>query len=191
MKMAKSAGEIITVQTLIDEGFDPLAFRYLCLTAHYRSELVFTWESLKSAQNALFTLREHVRNLAENMEDTVSQSQKFDEYREKFLEAVNDDLNMPKALALTWALLREEKMLTNKEKYDLLMEFDKVFALDLARGIQMEKLPPEAEELIKRREEARKAKDWETADKIREQLRAMGIIIEDTPQGVRWRIEKR
>jgi len=191
MKMAKSAGEIITIQTLIDEGFDPLAFRYLCLTAHYRSELVFTWESLKSAQNALFTLREHVRTLAEKMEDTASRSRKFDEYREKFLEAINDDLNMPKALALTWALVREEKMLTNKEKYDLLMEFDKVFALDLARGIHVEKLPPEAEELIRRREEARKAKDWATADKIREQLRAMGIIVEDTPQGVRWRIEKR
>jgi cysteinyl-tRNA synthetase len=82
-------------------------------------------------------------------------------------------------------------MLTNKEKYDLLMEFDKVFALDLTRGIHVEKLPPEAEELIRRREEARKAKDWATADKIREQLRAMGIMIEDTPHGVRWRIEKR
>ena len=190
-KMAKSAGEIITVQTLVDEGFDPLAFRYLCLTAHYRSELVFTWESLKSAQNALLTLREHVRNLAENLESEKSINPKFEEYREQFLEAINDDLNMPKALALTWTLVREEKTLTNKEKHDLLMEFDKVFALDLARYVQMERLPPEAEELIRRREEARKAKDWATADKIREQLKAMGIILEDTPQGVRWRIEKR
>jgi cysteinyl-tRNA synthetase len=192
MKMAKSAGEIITVQTIMDEGFDPLAFRYLCLTAHYRSELVFTWESLQSAQNALSTLREHVRSLAENLEDSASRSPKFEEYYEKFLEAINDDLNMPKALALTWVLVREEKMLTNREKYDLLMEFDKIFALDLARNVQREeKLPPEAEELIKKREEARKAKDWTAADKIREQLRAMGIIVEDTPQGVRWRIEKR
>ncbi|MEM2947345.1 MAG: cysteine--tRNA ligase, partial [Candidatus Bathyarchaeia archaeon] len=190
VKMAKSAGEIITVQTLVDEGFDPLAFRYLCLTAHYRSELIFTWESLKSAQNALFTLREHVRNLAENLEGEKRRSPKFEEYREQFLEAVNDDLNMPKALALTWTLIREEKTLTNREKYDLLMEFDKVFALDLARSIQMEKLPPEAEELIRRREEARKAKDWATADKIREQLKAMGIILEDTPQGVKWRIQR-
>ncbi|MGQ9539340.1 MAG: cysteine--tRNA ligase [Candidatus Bathycorpusculaceae bacterium] len=191
MKMAKSAGEIITVQTLVDEGFDPLAFRYLCLTAHYRSELIFTWESLRSAQNALFTLREHVRNLAENLESGNGRSPKFEEYRERFLEAVNDDLNMPKALALTWALVREEKTLTNREKYGLLMEFDKILALDLARNIKKEVLPPEAEELIRKREEARKAKDWETADKIREQLKAMGIILEDTPQGVRWRIEKR
>ncbi|MBS7621782.1 cysteine--tRNA ligase, partial [Candidatus Bathyarchaeota archaeon] len=140
MKMAKSAGEIITVQTLVDEGFDPLAFRYLCLTAHYRSELVFTWESLKSAQNALFTLREHVRSLAENLESEKSRSPKFEEYHEQFLKIINDDLNMPKALALTWTLVREEKTLTNREKYDLLMEFDKVFALDLARYVQMERL---------------------------------------------------
>ncbi|MEM0358183.1 MAG: cysteine--tRNA ligase [Candidatus Bathyarchaeia archaeon] len=192
MRMAKSAGQIITVQTLVDEGFDPLAFRYLCLTAHYRSELVFTWESLQSAQNALFTLREHVRSLAENLEEKAERSPKFEEYYERFLEAVNDDLNMPKALALTWALVREEKALTNREKYVLLMEFDKIFALDLARNVKQEaKLPPEAEELIRRREEARKAKDWATADRIREQLRAMGIIVEDTPQGVRWRIVKR
>lgn len=191
MKMAKSAGEIITVQTLVDEGFDPLAFRYLCLTAHYRSELVFTWESLRSAQNALFTLREHVRNLAENLESGNGRSPKFEEYRERFLEAVNDDLNMPKALALTWALVREEKTLINREKYDLLMEFDEILALDLARNIKKEVLPLEAEELIMKREEARKAKDWETADKIREQLKAMGIILEDTPQGVKWRIERR
>ncbi|MEM2589369.1 MAG: cysteine--tRNA ligase, partial [Candidatus Bathyarchaeia archaeon] len=86
---------------------------------------------------------------------------------------------------------REEKTLTNREKYDLLMEFDKIFALDLAKEVgKKEGLPPEAEELIQKREEARKARDWATADRIREQLRAMGIIIEDTPQGVKWRIVK-
>jgi cysteinyl-tRNA synthetase len=191
-KMAKSTGEIITVQTLIDKGFDPLAFRYLCLTAHYRSELVFTWESLQSAQNALSTLRENVRILAENLEECADKSPKYHEYYKRFLEFVNDDLNMPKAIALTWSLIREEKKLTNREKYDLLLEFDRIFALDLARNVgREEQLPPEVEELVRKREEARKAKDWATADKIREQLRSMGILIEDTPQGVKWRIIKR
>jgi len=181
-KMAKSTGEIITVQTLVDKGFDPLAFRYLCLTAHYRSELAFTWESLQSAQNALSTLRENVRILAENLEECADKSPKYHEYYKRFLEFVNDDLNMPKAIALTWSLIREEKKLTNREKYDLLLEFDKVFALDLARNVgKEEQLPPEVEELVRKREEARKAKDWATADKIREQLRSMGILIEDTP----------
>ncbi|MEM3442586.1 MAG: cysteine--tRNA ligase [Candidatus Bathyarchaeia archaeon] len=191
-KMAKSAGEIITVQSLIDEGFDPLAFRYLCLTAHYRSELVFTMESLKAAQNALFSLRDHVRRLAESMEseESTSPSLTMQEYRRKFLEAINDDLDMPKALALTWKLVREEKDMANREKYELLLEFDRIFAIELAKEVKEEELPKEIEELIKEREEARKRKDWEKADKIREQLKAMGIILEDTPEGVRWRFKK-
>ncbi|MEM3578351.1 MAG: cysteine--tRNA ligase [Candidatus Bathyarchaeia archaeon] len=191
MRMAKSAGEIITVKNLVEEGYDPLAFRYLCLTAHYRSELVFTWESLDAAQKALSTLREHMRRFKENFKDKVKETAKSDEYRRTFLEAINDDLNMPKALTIVWKLVREEKDLNEGEKYLLLREFDKVLALDLEKEEVLEKLPEEAEILIKKREEARKAKDWKTADRIREQLRAMGIIVEDTPQGVKWRIEKR
>jgi cysteinyl-tRNA synthetase len=98
---------------------------------------------------------------------------------------------MPKALVIAWKLVREEKELSGGEKYRLLLEFDKIFALDLDKEEILEKLSEEAEILIRKREEARKAKDWEKADKIREQLKAMGIIIEDTPQGVKWRIEKR
>jgi len=191
LRMAKSAGEIITVKNLIEDGYDPLAFRYLCLTAHYRSELVFTWESLSAAQKALFTLREHMRRFKEHSEGEVKENAKADEYRMAFLEAVNDDLNMPKALTVVWKLVREERDLSDGEKYRLLLEFDKVLALDLEKEEFLEKLPEEAEILIRKREEARKAKDWATADKLREQLRAMGVIVEDTPQGVKWRIEKR
>jgi len=190
VRMGKSEGNIITVQNLIEEGFDPLAFRYLCLTAHYRSELVFTMEGLRAAQSALFKLREHVRNLSADLESKRTSSTKADESRENFLRALNDDLNMPEALAIVWKLLRDEKEVSNTEKYELLLEFDKVFALDLDRELVKGELPKEAEELIREREEARKAKDWKTADKIRDQLKAMGVIIEDTPQGVRWRIEK-
>jgi len=187
VRMAKSAGEIITVKNLVKEGFDPLAFRYLCLTAHYRSELVFTWESLQASQKALFTLREHVRRFKENLKDEVKETSRAKEYRSAFLEAVNDDLNMPKALTIVWKLVREEKDISEDEKHKLLLEFDKIFALDLDRKVVTEKLPEEAELLIRRREEARKAKDWETADKLREQLNAMGIILEDTASGVKWR----
>jgi len=187
MKMAKSEGEIVTVKTLIEKGFDPLAFRYLCLTAHYRSQLVFTWESLKAAQNALFTLREHMRRLSENLEKTKIKTSKAEEYRKKFLEAANDDLNMPKALTIVWKLVRNEKEMSNREKYELLLEFDKILALDLDREVTQEKLPQEIEELIKKREEARKKKDWETADKLREKIKKLGYLLEDTPKGVRWR----
>jgi cysteinyl-tRNA synthetase len=133
-----------------------------------------------------------MRRFKENLgEDEVKDTAKAEEYRRAFLEAVNDDLNMPKALTLVWKLVREEKELSGGEKYKLLLEFDKVFALDLEKEEIAEKLPEEAEILIRKRDEARKAKDWETADKIREQLKAMGIIVEDTPQGVKWKIEKR
>jgi cysteinyl-tRNA synthetase len=98
---------------------------------------------------------------------------------------------MPEALAITWKLVREEEEVSDEEKHELLLEFDKVFALDLGRETVKAELPKEAEELIRRREEARKAKDWVTADNIRAQLKAMGIIIEDTQTGVKWRIEKR
>jgi cysteinyl-tRNA synthetase len=190
VKMAKSKGEILTVKNIVEKGFDPLALRYLYLTAHYRSELLFTWESLESAQKALFTLREYVRRLKENLESKTEMSEKAKEYREKFLEAINDDLNMPKALTVVWKLVRDEKEVGNRQKYELLLEFDKVLALDLDKAPTIEELPKEAAELIRKREEARKAKDWITADKIREQLRAMGVIIEDTAQGVKWRTEK-
>jgi cysteinyl-tRNA synthetase len=186
-KMAKSEGKIVTVQNLVEEGFDPLAFRYLCLTAHYRSDLVFTLESLQAAQNALFTLREHVRKLSENSESIGEKVTKGEEYRRDFLEAVNDDLNMPKALTVVWRLVRDEKEVSDRQKYELLQEFDRVFALDLAKEVTEEKLPREIEELVRRRETARKNRDWETADKLREEIRELGYIIEDTSEGVRWK----
>lgn len=191
IRMGKSEGNIITVKDLIAEGYDPLAFRYLCLTAHYRSELIFTKESLQAAQNALSTLREHVRKLSENHRGKKEWSKETEEYRKQFLAAVNDDLNMPEALAIAWKLVREEEEVDDEDKHRLLLEFDRVFALDLGKEAVREELPKEAEELIHRREEARRAKDWKTADSIRAQLRAMGIIIEDTATGVKWRIERR
>lgn len=187
IKMAKSEGEIITVQSLIEEGFDPLAFRYLCLTAHYRSELVFTLESLQAAQNALFTLREHMRRLSENLERKGRKTVRGEEYERKFLEAVNDDLNMPKALTIVWKLVRDEKEVSDGGKYDLLQEFDKILAIDLSREVTREKLPETIEELIRKRESARKKRDWETADKLREEIKKLGYLLEDTPEGIRWR----
>ncbi len=187
MKMAKSEGGIITVQSLIEKGFDPLAFRYLCLTAHYRSELVFTWESLQAAQNALFTLREHMRRLSENLERKRKKTLRAEEYKKEFLDTVNNNLNMPKALTVVWKLVRNEKEVSNREKYELLQEFDKILALDLVREVFKEKLPQKIEELIRKREAARKRKDWSTADRLREEIKKLGYLLEDTSKGVRWR----
>jgi cysteinyl-tRNA synthetase len=157
------------------------------LTAHYRSDLVFTFESLQAAQNALFTLREHVRKLSEDSESKGERATKAEEYRKDFLEAVNDDLNMPKSLTVVWKLVRDEKEVSNRQKCELLQEFDRVLALDLAREVTEEKLPREVEELVRKREAARKNREWKTADKLREEVRELGYIIEDTSEGVRWR----
>ncbi|MEM1563757.1 MAG: DALR domain-containing protein, partial [Candidatus Bathyarchaeia archaeon] len=117
----------------------------------------------------------------------------------RFEEAMDDDLNISVALAALFDFVRNVNKLMDENKlnkqeaneiYNLMMRFDKVLGV-IGEVKAEEKLPPEVEELIKKREEARKAKDWATADKIRDQLNAMGIILEDTPQGVKWRIEKR
>jgi cysteinyl-tRNA synthetase len=116
-----------------------------------------------------------------------------------FEEAMDDDLNISVALAALFDFVRDvnklmdDNMLSKEEAqevYKLMMRFDKVLGV-IGEAKKEEALPREAEELIQKREEARKAKDWKAADKIREQLKAMGVIIEDTPQGVKWRIEKR
>ena len=184
VKMAKSKGNFITLGDLIEEGFDPLSFRYLCLTAHYRSELKFTKESLEFAQNSLNTLRENMRLIKEDLSGT---ERKNEEYMNKFLSAINDDLDIPKALATLWEVVRE-KRLSNMEKYELIKEFDKVFGLELLKEEEKEKLPEEVKNLIIRREALRKIGNFKAADEIREKiLREFGILIEDTKDGIKWK----
>ncbi|GAG00839.1 unnamed protein product, partial [marine sediment metagenome] len=186
-KMTKSQGDIVTIQNLIERGLDPLAYRYLCLTAHYRSKLKFTWENLQAAQNALYTLREHMRRLSENLERKGKKTRKVKEYLMNFFKAVNDDLNMPKALTLVWKLVRNEIEMNSKEKYELLLALDKILAIDIAREVPTEHLPLKIKELVKKRERARKNQDWITADEIRNEIKKRGYLLEDTSEGIRWR----
>lgn len=187
-KISKSSGNSILVSDLIEKEFNPLALRYLILTSHYRTGLNFTWESLKAAQSSLSTLREYAASLQKSYgRKTDKEKMKF--YREKFLEALSDDLNMPKALSILWKLLREEKGVGNKDKYKILMEFDEILGLKIGETKLKEELPEDAKKLIKEREDARKRKDWKRADEIRKELLGMGIIIEDTPEGVKWKIK--
>jgi cysteinyl-tRNA synthetase len=184
VKMAKSAGNFITLRVLIEEGFDPLSFRYFCLGAHYRSELKFTKESLEFAQNSLNTLRENIRLMRE---DLSGPERKNEKYMNEFLSAINDDLDMPRALAVLWKVVRD-KGLSNMEKYELIKEFDKVFGLDLLKEEEKEELPEEVKNLIIKREALRKTGNFKAADEIREKiLREFGIMIEDTKDGVRWK----
>jgi cysteinyl-tRNA synthetase len=178
-KMAKSKGEIFTLNELIKMGFNPLSFRYLCLSCHYRSKLSFSFEGLKSAQNALNNLYQSILEIKEKRASHFSNLKK--DYQKKFLEAINDDLNIPKALSLTWKLI-DDKKISDKEKYSLLMDFDRVLGLNFEK-IKKPKIPKEIIKLVKIREEYRKKGDFEKADEIRKKIKEMGFWVEDTKEG--------
>jgi cysteinyl-tRNA synthetase len=200
-RMGKSLGNYYTLSNIIAKGYDAKAFRYLLLSTHYRQQLNFTFEGLGAANNAIDRLVNFVRRL--NHVDGKGCGEKInqlmDRLREDFEEAMDDDLNIGPALAALFDFVRDVNKLVDdnvlskeeaEEVCGLMARFDKVLGV-IGEVKKEEALPEEAEELIRRREEARKAKDWETADKIRRQLKMMGVIVEDTPEGVKWRVEKR
>ena len=175
-KMAKSAGSFITLQTLIDKGINPIAYRYFCLTANYGRQLTFDWQALDSAQAGLKNLQDKI---IEIKKDLFSKPFK-NNYNEKFINAVNNDLNIPEALSIVWELIKDKK-LGNKEKYELIMNFDKVLGLDLNK-VKKQKIniPFNIKELADKRLKARAEKNWEQSDKLRDELNKLGWIIEDT-----------
>lgn len=180
-KMAKSEGNVIILKTLQDKGYDILAFRYLCLTAHYRTPLTFTFDALDSAQNSLNRLREIISGLKKETKNKKSKLNR--RYYSKFLEAINDDLDIPKALSILWSVLRD-KTLRSEEKIELIKEFDEVFALNLLK-FKEEKIPQEILKLANKRELARKEKNFELADKLREEIKQKGYLIEDSDSSFR------
>lgn len=178
-KMAKSEGNFITLDALKKHNFDPIAFRYLVLTAHYRSKLNFTWESLKSAQNALEKLRETILSLKKVKQSVDEKILK--QYQKKFEYFINSDLNTPAALALWWEVLKSSK-LNDRTKNALIIDFDKVFGLNLA-NTKSEKIPSQVLKLVKEREVFRKEEDFAKADQLRQKIESLGWLIEDTTRG--------
>jgi len=178
-RMGKSKGNIIVLDNLIEKGFNPLSYRYLCLTAHYRSKLTFSWESLTASQNALNKLYEITAKLSSNKK---VKGKNFKLIQKQFLSAINDDLDMPKALSLMWQTL-DNKSLDNKEKYALLIEFDKVFSLNL--GKIKNNIPKSIISLSKKRDKYRQEKQWEKADELRRQIEEKGYFLEDSSEGTK------
>jgi cysteinyl-tRNA synthetase len=200
-RMGKSLGNYYTLNDIVAKGYDPKALRYVLLSTHYRQQLNFTFEGLEAANNAIERLVNFVRRLlqADGKGCGEKIKQLMDRVQRDFEEAMDDDLNIGPALAALFDFVRDVNKLMDdnalskteaEQVCKLMMRFDKVLGV-IGEVKEEEALPKEAEELVRKREEARKAKDWKTADKIREQLRTMGIIIEDTHNGVKWRIEKR
>ena len=176
-KMAKSAGEFLRVAALVERGYDPLAFRYLCLTGHYRTQLNFTWEALDAAATGLARMRTTFHALQAN--DAIAANAQA---LAQFTTYVNDDLNTPRALALAWDVLRGDAPAAAKRA--TLLRFDDVFGLDLAAWVPAREAVPDAvDALAQARAAARKAKQWAEADRLRAELHAAGWEMEDRADG--------
>lgn len=181
-KMSKSLGNTYLVQDIIDRGYEALAYKMMCFTSHYRNKLNFTWEALESSQNALNRLRDGYKKHSEG--SSKIDGSIIEEYKTKFNEAINDDLNMPVAMSVIWDVVKNPNK--SKQLADLLLDFDKVLGIDIQKdeNKQEEKLPEEIEELVKQRKEARENKDWALSDKIRDQLKEKGYAVKDTKEGM-------
>jgi cysteinyl-tRNA synthetase len=178
-KMAKSAGEFLRLQSLIDRGYDPLAYRYLCLTAHYRTQLNFTWDALDAAAKGLERLRNGVFALGEF---DANFAEPDAGYRERFTAEINDDLNLPRALALGWEVLRGN--LAAGTKKATLLDFDRVFGLGLGLwSPKSESIPEAIAALAAARAAARASRQWAEADRLRAEIQAAGWEMEDRADG--------
>lgn len=184
-KMSKSKGNYLRVEDLEAKGYDPLALRYLFLTTHYRKVLNFTLEGLTAAQTALNRLRSAFgvyKSAAERTQLSPDKLAKVDDFRARFKVAVEDDLNFPEALAVIWEMVKSN--IPDYDKFDLLRAFDEVLGLDLATAIEVKvEIPLEVEELVERREAARKTGDFAESDKLRQEVADRGFTILDTPAG--------
>jgi cysteinyl-tRNA synthetase len=188
-KMAKSAGHSIRVSELPEKGFGPLDFRYLALTAHYRSKLDFTEAAMHAAVSGLARLRRAVAAGASGASDQTDggsvdlAAEPMAGYRERFAAAISEDLGIPAALAIAHAVAAGDD-LAPAQRRALLLDFDRVFGLSLVvPQADDEELPEGAAELLERRAAARAAHDYATSDRLRQELAAMGVEVRDTPTG--------
>jgi cysteinyl-tRNA synthetase len=199
-KMAKKLGNYYTLRDLLQKGYDPIAIRYLLLSTHYRQQFNFTFEGLEAAKGAVERLRNFVRRLqdANGASGNAQVAELLRGVQAGFGGAMDDDLNISVALGALFDFVREVNNLLDKGEVGsseaeaagrFMADLDKV--LGVIGKVETETLPERAEKLIAEREEARKAKDWATADALRVQLKDMGVVVEDTAQGVRWRLEKK
>ncbi len=178
-KMSKSLGNVIYLSDIEEKGFLPEEFRYFLLGAHYRSEINFTWEALGAAKSAHEKI---LRHLTDSPKSQVNKK-----YKEKFLKAVNDDLNTPKALALFWKLLKDDS-LSKDEKSATAFDFDKVLGLNLKKRLKLQKsesVPQEVLNLARERQKARQEKNWEFADSLRDKIKEKGFDVLDTKDGTK------
>ena len=171
-KMSKSLGNYYTVRDLVDMNYSPLALRYFYLTGHYRSQINFTVDNLKAAQNSL----DRLKRIVSGLDDDGKENKK---YLDNFSKAMDDDLDTVTALQVLWSLVRDEKA---SGKVKTIAKIDEVFGLDLLKNEKVD-VPAEVKKMVNDREKARKDKDWELADKLRDEIAEKGFKVDDGPDG--------
>ncbi len=186
-KMAKSKGNFLKLSDIEDSGISPIAFRYWLFTSHYRTQVNFTIDAVRSAQNAFIRLIESFVRLNEVEHEHIHASANPVDYRNEFLNRINDDFNMPEAIALAWDLIKDHTVEAH-EKVELLLDFDRVFGFGLKAIIEMKDnensiIPIEVTALAEAREEARKNKEWDKADALRLEIEQRGYEIKDGSGG--------
>ena len=179
-KMSKSLGNVYLLKDIIQKGYDPLAYKLFSYSASYRNKLNFTWEGLEAANKSLAKLREAYQKNLEVVQEVGKEV--IQEFENRFHEAINDDLNMPAAMSVVWEVARYPQKAKNLA--ELLLKFDTVLGLKLnEKKDEKKEIPEEISKLVKARQEAKENRNWELADKIREEIIKKGYTIKDTKEG--------
>lgn len=177
-KMSKSLNNLYTLEDLKEKGYEPLVYRMFNFTSNYRNQINFTFEAMDSAKTSLNRLREGYLKHKEGTEEISKEE--IEEYEKRFLEAINDDLNMPVAMSVVWDIVKNP--IKSKQLADLLLDFDRVLGINIDKTVEKknEDVPQEILELVEQRKLAKVNKDWTLADEIRNKIQEKGYSIKDT-----------
>ncbi len=180
--MAKSEGNFMTLENaFVQNGIDPLAYRYAAFLTHYRKPMEYSPEAMEGAVNGVRHLRNQVRTLKDAADG--KQGQIGDDLRVQFLKEINDDLNMPRAMAVVQELLKSDR--APEDKLATVFDFDRVLGLDLAQVDKADTLPAAIEQMVAERIKAREARDFARSDELRDAIEAQGYAVQDTPEGMK------
>jgi len=181
-KMAKSEENFLTLENaFLKQNLNPLVYRFAAFQTHYRKPMEYSEESVQAARNGLQHLQNQVRQVMENWAGQNGAT--HDAYKNKFLEAINDDLNMPRAMAVVQEMLKSS--VSDADKHAMMMDYDRVLGLSLDQVAESEALPPEVQNLVEERQAARTAKDWSRSDRLRNSISQMGYMVQDTKEGMK------
>lgn len=179
-KMSKSLGNVYTLNDLKAKGIDALSYRYFTYSSHYRNKLNFTWDAIKAAKNSLNKLRDMIA-LHKDVNKKIDKNI-ISKYEEQFLDAINDDMNMPVAISIVWEIAKEKEK--SNDFYELIKKFDSVLSLDLDKNDKEDiNIPEDIKLILNERKDARKNKNFAKSDELRDKLKELGYIVKDTKDG--------